>query len=238
MTGLYILTLVVVAIIAFVFGSLPSALIIGKRFYKTDVREHGSGNTGSTNVTRVLGLKAGLIVFAMDLAKGIAAVWVAIGLAFLFEHMFLDPAFASKSILTTGETFLGVKLDAALFAILGHMFSPFQGFHGGKGIATTFAALTVALSPTAWTALAVFIVVVIITKYVSLGSIFAAFTTFISTCFYYTDHPIALIVTFVIMVLLLVKHRSNFIRLIHHEESKFSIGHKDKSGDDEGEVSA
>jgi glycerol-3-phosphate acyltransferase PlsY len=232
--GLYVLTLVIAAIIAFFLGSTPSALIIGKGLYNVDVREHGSGNTGSTNVTRVIGLKAGLIVFALDLAKGIAAVWIAIGLAYLFEALFLDPAFAGKSMLTTGETFLGVKMDAALFAILGHMFSPFQNFKGGKGIATTFAALTVALPPTAWTALGVFIIVVLISKYVSLGSIFAAITTFVSTCFYYTDHPVALCVTFVIMVLLLVKHRANFKRLINHEESKFSIGHRDKDAGESG----
>lgn len=229
MTALYVVTLLIVAAESFMLGSMPSALIIGKEFYGIDIREHGSGNVGSTNVVRVLGLKPGLVVFAMDLAKGIAAVWIAIGFAYLFERLFLDPSLISQSMLTTGTTFEAIKLLAAFCSIIGHMFSPFLGFNGGKGIATTFASLTVALPPTAWTALGVFLVVVLITKYVSLGSIFAALTTFVSTCFYYTGDPLALSMTFVVMVLLLYKHRTNFKRLINHEEGKFSIGGKGKT---------
>ena len=144
-------------LLAYLIGSIPTAVWVGKIFYKTDVREHGSGNAGATNVIRVLGYKAGIPVLLFDVFKG----WFAVQLGWIFPHSFQSP-----------ETITYVMIALAVAVFLGHVFPVFAGFKGGKGVGT-LAGVGIALFPIALlTVLGIFIFILIITRYVSLSSIF------------------------------------------------------------------
>ncbi len=144
---------------AYLFGSIPSAVWIGKVFFNTDVREYGSGNAGATNTFRVLGPKAGVPVLLMDIAKG----WMAVQLATYFgEYM---PA---------TQQFINFKLTLGAAALLGHIFPVFAGFRGGKGVATLLGILWGVNPPAAVICMGVFLLFFLTTGYVSLGSMAAA----------------------------------------------------------------
>ncbi len=120
-------------LLAYLIGSIPSAVWMGKLFYNTDVRQHGSGNAGATNVIRVLGYKAGIPVLLFDVFKG----WAAVQIIFLFPHAEL-----SRDLITY------VRICMAFAAVLGHVFPVFAGFKGGKGVGT-LAGAAIALYPVA-----------------------------------------------------------------------------------------
>lgn len=225
MAGLYTVALLIGCVVAFLCGSIPFAILIGKRFYGVDVRDYGSGNTGSTNVARVLGLKPGLVVFACDVGKGVVGVLIAIGIAHLFEALFVDPVFAGATILSCGSPYDALRVAAALSAMLGHDFSPFLSFHGGKGVATALGGLLVICPWGGLSALAVFIVVCLITRYISLGSLISSVSLPIFIHLFYPDSPVLLVLGLGIMVALWIAHRKNISRLIHHKEPKFTLGH-------------
>lgn len=124
-----------VFVAAFLLGSIPWGLIISKVFYHTDIREHGSGNIGTTNAMRTMGKKGGAAVFLLDFGKGIASGFIGMG-----ATSFLTGSFVSY------ETLLGI---ATMGCTLGHIFSPWLGFHGGKGIAVAIGALFVCWGPAA-----------------------------------------------------------------------------------------
>jgi len=243
-------------LIAFLCGSIPVALIIGKSMRGLDVREHGSGNAGSTNAIRVLGLGPGLLVFLGDVLKGALGcvivalatlVLVPVASSFATAEAFqlmqgstdvleLDPIL---SILASGHATLLHEVPMALAVvatILGHMFSPFMGFKGGKGVATALGAITVTLPLTAICSLSVFIVVVLISRYVSLGSIIAIITVPIFTALFplaFPDlvnlSPTYIVFTTLIAIVVVWAHRKNIVRLSKKEEPKFSIPKKDKA---------
>lgn len=201
----------ILCVAAYLIGSIPTSVWIGKGFYGIDVREHGSGNAGTTNTIRVLGTKPGLIVFAIDLLKGFLAVCLV--------H------FSSYECGT--EPFVNLQLLLGVFAVLGHIFPIYAHFKGGKGVATLLG-IAVALSPLAALAcFVVFVIVLLISKYVSLGSMLGGLTFPIMIIFVLKIHIVSLMVFAVAeAVLLIITHKKNIVRLIHHEENKFSFKKK------------
>ena len=203
--GLKILSL----LLAYLLGSIPTSVWIGKFFFGVDVREHGSKNAGATNTFRVLGAKAGFPVFIIDMLKGYGAVRL------LYLTDFYIPE--------TGQ-FVNFQLALGLIAMIGHVFPIFAGFRGGKGVAT-LTGVVLALHPlaTLFTFL-VFFITLIISKYVSLSSMIAAFTfPFILIFAFSSATPSLIIFSMVIAVLLLFTHQKNIERLLKGEESRFKV---------------
>ena len=198
--------LAAIAFSAYLLGSIPTSYIVGKLFFGLDLREHGSGNVGATNALRVLGKKAGIFVLAVDIGKGAVAVLVG---AQLIKHFNLShPEYWA--------------IIAGAFAMLGHVFTVWLKFKGGKGVATS-AGVFLALSPKALgLALLLFIVLVALTRYVSLGSICAAaaITPLVIWEMGTWQHPNA-ILALVAGTVVIVRHRSNISRLLAGEENKF-----------------
>lgn len=189
-------------IIGYLLGSLNTSLIVG-RFYKVDVRQHGSGNAGMTNTLRTLGKKAALMVIIGDVLKGILA-------------------YLAGSLICGGE--LGGML-AGTACIIGHIWPAFFGFKGGKGVLTALAVLIMLDWQIALGLLAVFIVILLLTRYVSLGSVTAAFLFPISAAVFGRDTQ-TLIFSSIIAVLVILKHHENIGRLLSGTESKFSLSKK------------
>ncbi len=191
--------------VAYLLGSIPSAVWIGRRFYGVDVRQHGSKNAGATNTLRVLGLRAALPVFAIDMLKGLAAV--------MLSHLAGYPA--------GSDAMFNLKVALVAAAVIGHILPVFAGFKGGKGVATLAGAVLGVYPLALLLCLVVFAVVFGLTRYVSLGSMSAgvAFPVFVIGVF--GERSLALIVfSVVIALLLLFTHRKNIRRLLSHTESK------------------
>jgi glycerol-3-phosphate acyltransferase PlsY len=211
-------SIVIAIILAYAIGSIPTGLIIGKLACGIDIREHGSGNIGSTNILRILGWKAGISVLVLDIAKGAIPCL----LMMLFWNLFVG-----VESQFSWEYQLGLALCMAT-AVLGHMFSPFLKFKGGKGIATSFGGLVAVLPICAACALAVFLIVVLLSRYVSLGSLIGTFAYAATAMFFYNYSIIFMIFGWLVFILIVFAHRKNIIRLAKGEESKFSVGSKEK----------
>ena len=196
-------------ILAYLFGSIPTSVWVSKHFFNIDIRDYGSGNAGATNVYRVLGPKWGTIVMATDMIKGIIAVKLAL----------LLPEYADNPVnLQSLQTGLG------LAAVIGHVFPIWADFRGGKGVATLFG-LVLGISP--WTALScvgVFILVLYLTRFVSLSSILAsiAFPVFILVIFN-VDNPAYRVFAIAVALMVLLTHQKNIGRLLKGNESKVPI---------------
>ena len=203
-----VITLSILALVlAYLAGSIPSAVWAGKLFHGIDVREHGSGNAGATNTVRVLGWKTGIPVLIFDLFKG----WLAASLP-----KFLDAAPDGS------EQMMVLQIVCGMAAIAGHVFPVFAGFRGGKGVATTFGVL-LALHPLlTLTCAGIFLVVLLISGYVSLGSIISVimFPVLLLTLF---PTPSLLFKIFAIAVAIAVvaTHSKNIRRLVRGEEKRF-----------------
>ncbi len=202
-----IIRYVAVVAVAYLLGGIPFALIIGLRFYDIDVRKHGSGNLGATNVFRALGAKAASATLLLDLLKGSAAV----GFAYL--------VFAGQTDLLREWAMIA----ATIAAVAGHSYSPYIRFSGGKGVATAAGALLV-LTPAPWPILlATFIIVVLLSRIVSLGSVIIAVEyPLLCLLFYPDDWPI-IGFSFGIAALVIWRHRTNIVRIARGEESKISF---------------
>lgn len=201
-----------VLILAYLFGSIPTAVWIGQAFFNIDVREYGSGNAGATNTFRVLGKKAGIPVMLLDILKG----WTATNLAYMI------------GISTTGPygsiSFTNFQLALGIAAVMGHLFPVFAGFRGGKGIATLFGMILAINLPSALMCVSVFIVVLLITRYVSLGSIMAGFMYPVGVTFIFPTYIKSVIIYAMCMtVLILVTHQKNIERLIRGKESRVNF---------------
>ena len=206
-------------IIAYLLGSIPTAVWIGKCFYDIDVRDHGSGNAGATNVVRVLGVKAGLPVVIIDVLKGYMAVVITRYLC-LGDHASVFSVY--------------ILVAAASLAVIGHTLPVFARFRGGKGVATLLGVGIGLFPAAAWSALGIFIIVLILTKYVSLSSITAgiSFPIMVFTIFPpKPEHWLLYTLSIVVAVFLPYTHRKNIQRLIKGTESKinFSKAKKTKS---------
>lgn len=215
----YLFFLLVGMVCAFLLGSIPVGVIIGKVFYGVDIREYGSGNTGATNIARTLGAVPGAAVLLLDAAKGALSVFVMMGIMRLAAHGLPDAAWAAD------WTYRAALPLASLSSILGHMFSPFLGFHGGKGAATACGGVSVIMPKVALICFVVFLVVGLCTRYISLGSMSAALTLVIATHVFYGNHIPYLVFSWFVCIVIFIAHRSNIKRLVHHEENRFSFGH-------------
>ena len=207
---------IIILVISYIIGSIPTAIIAGKWLKKIDIRKHGSGNAGATNVFRTLGWKAGITVLLIDMFKGFIPVYWIAG---LFHQ---NP-----------DTLIYLQLLAGICAILGHIWTIFAGFKGGKGVGTS-AGVFLGLAPLALSlAVLVFVIIVWLTRYVSLGSILAALTLLIILLLqkfvlnmFVPD--ILLYVCTVIVILIWVAHKENIKRLLKGDENKLKFG-TDKS---------
>lgn len=202
-------------ILAYLIGSVPTAVWVSSHFFNIDIRDYGSGNAGATNTYRVLGPKWGTIVMAIDMIKGVIAVKLAL----------LLPEYADSEVpLQNLQTILGMA------AVVGHIFPIWADFRGGKGVATLFG-LVLGISP--WTALScvgIFLLVLYLTRFVSLSSILAsiAFPVFILVIFN-VDNPIYRIFAIAVALMVLLTHQKNIGRLLKGVESKVPIlKHRDK----------
>ena len=204
---------VLLILIAYVLGSIPNALWVGKTFKNIDVREHGSKNTGSTNAARVLGAKLGIFTLILDILKGALPTYLGIVLG------------ANLLTRITGIDKLDI-IVIGMAAILGHTFSLFLKFKGGKAVATTLGVFLVLVPYAILILLVVFFVIFGLTKYVSLASIVSAVALPI-TVYLTTRHIPLTILGIIIRLLVIIRHKENIKRLINGTESKLSFS-KDK----------
>jgi glycerol-3-phosphate acyltransferase PlsY len=201
-----LVVLISIIISAYLLGSIPTAVWIGKGLFGIDIREHGSGNAGATNTIRVLGWKAGLPVMIVDVLKGFAAVTL---IRFV------------QSPLPGTDQFVNYQLMLGGAAVIGHIFPVFARFRGGKGVATLFGMI-LAISPFSTMVCAgVFLITLFLTKYVSLSSILAGFTFPVAVIvIFHTSVTSMVVFSIAVSVLLVLTHQKNIGRLLRKEESK------------------
>ncbi len=206
------LFLTIGAVSAYLLGSIPSSVWIGKIFYGTDVREHGSGNAGATNTLRVLGKKAGITVLIMDFLKGFAAASL---------------VYASPEISGQTTELRNIQMLFGAFAVLGHVYPVFARFRGGKGIATLLG-VTVAISwQVSLLCIGIFIFVVWVSKYISLGSMLAsAASPFFAYIIYGSNERFFIYFCIAVAMMVLYTHRANIERLRAGTETKFAFNKK------------
>ncbi|HFE1815732.1 TPA: glycerol-3-phosphate 1-O-acyltransferase PlsY [Staphylococcus aureus] len=196
--------IIVMLLLSYLIGAFPSGFVIGKLFFKKDIRQFGSGNTGATNSFRVLGRPAGFLVTFLDIFKGFITVFFPLWL----------PVHADGPI----STFFTNGLIVGLFAILGHVYPVYLKFQGGKAVATS-AGVVLGVNPILLLILAIiFFIVLKIFKYVSLASIVAAICCVIGSLI--IQDYILLVVSFLVSIILIIRHRSNIARIFRGEESK------------------
>ncbi len=201
MSNLYVL-------LAYLLGSIPTSVWIGKVFYNIDVREFGSGNAGATNTFRVLGKKAGIPVLIIDILKGSLAV----SLSFLSVY----------EINSSG--FINLQLALGIAALIGHIFPIFAGFRGGKGVATILGVVFCILPLACSLSLLVFLVVFLSSRIVSLSSMVAGISfPIILNLVLHNENWILIIFSIVVSALLIIPHRKNITRLLKKEESKVKL---------------
>lgn len=196
-------------LIAYLMGSIPTAVWVGKAKYGIDVREHGSKNAGATNTFRVLGKKPGIVVLSIDILKGLTAV--------LLPFFFGVGDWESEHL-------IHVKLVCALMAVIGHVFPIFAGFNGGKGVATSLGVV-IAVHPTAAAiCVGIFLIVFIASNYVSLGAITAACAFPLILIFYFKVGSIWLrAFSMVLSLAVIYAHKKNIYRLLKGEESRMNL---------------
>jgi glycerol-3-phosphate acyltransferase PlsY len=218
--------LAIIVILSYLAGSIPTSIIVTKAAKGIDIRQHGSGNAGGTNVMRVLGWKHGLLVILFDALKGAFAVVV-------IARLHYGPLpFVNVSPF---DDFTLVQIIAGIAAVIGHVWTIFAGFKGGKGIATALGMLLMLVTIDMLIAIGVFLVVVSISRYVSLGSLMGAISIPISLVLrenVFQEHisGYATLLPFIIFVTVLViyTHRKNVVRLLNGTENKLSFKKKTK----------
>ncbi|MBO0376839.1 glycerol-3-phosphate 1-O-acyltransferase PlsY [Staphylococcus warneri] len=198
--------IVVMLILSYLIGAFPSGLVIGKLFFKKDIRQFGSGNTGATNSFRVLGRPAGFVVTFLDIFKGFITIFFPIWL----------PVYADGPI----STFFTNGLIVGLFAILGHVYPIYLKFKGGKAVATS-AGVVLGVNPILLLILAaIFFLVLKTFKYVSLSSIVAAICCVIGSLI--IQDYILLAVSGIVSIILIIRHKTNIVRIFKGEEPKIT----------------
>ncbi|MFH0919997.1 MAG: glycerol-3-phosphate 1-O-acyltransferase PlsY [Fibrobacterota bacterium] len=199
-------------ILAYLAGSIPTSIITCRVLKGIDIREHGSGNAGATNVYRVMGFKVALFVLVIDALKGVFGV--------------LLPG------LVLGEVPVAFKIGGGLFAIVGHIWTLFAGFKGGKGVGPALGVFLALMPVPALSALACWIVVVAMTRIVSVASMVAGLFLFIVSLSCHVTGRFAIgrpevAFSACIAVLLIITHRKNIVRLMQGKENKLAFGKKD-----------
>lgn len=196
-----LLSILIVIVAGYLLGSISTGVVLSRLFAKTDIRSQGSGNAGTTNMLRVLGRKMALLTFIGDMLKGIIAVFI-------------------------GKWLIGGELGGLLGvvgAVLGHYYPLYFGFKGGKGIATSFGSLLFVFPVQALLAFAVFLILVAITHYVSVGSVAAAVTLPLLIVITRFSEPVLWIITVCIGASVIWRHRANIKRLMNHTENKLDF---------------
>ncbi len=220
------LNLLVIILLSYLVGAIPTSIIMSKIVKGIDIRNHGSGNAGGSNVFRVMGWKYGITVILLDATKGMIAVLL---VSRLYFGNFPFPN------ATPFDDFTLVQIIAGFAAILGHIWTIFAGFKGGKGIATGLGILVSIVTVDMLLGLVVFAIVVGVSKYISLGSLAAAFSVplfmiirenvfGVDISGYGTILPLAIGLAFLVMY----THKSNIGRLINGNENKISLSKKKK----------
>ena len=193
-----IVKFIILFIVAYLVGSIPNALWIGKVFKGLDVRNYGSGNVGATNASRVLGWKLGVLVLSLDVLKGAVFVYIA-------------------KLINLDDIYLVL---VSLAPILGHSYSIYLKFKGGKAVATSLGVFTVLVPKVILVLLVIFLITVFLTQYVSVASITVALLLPIFTFILY-NNTIYTIFSLIIGLLVVCKHKSNIINLINGKEDKY-----------------
>jgi glycerol-3-phosphate acyltransferase PlsY len=209
-----ILNVILASVLAYLLGSIPSAVWIGKSFHNIDVREHGSRNAGATNTIRILGWATGIPVLIIDLAKG----WLAAMLPVFFH------------LTDTGSALMiNMQMLTGVIAITGHIFPVFAGFRGGKGVATVFGVFLAVQPLLTLCSMGVFLIVLLITGIVSVSSMIAGIS-FPLFLFFLFNTPSVLFKIFSVLagIALLFTHRKNIGRIIRGEEKKLIALRKNK----------
>lgn len=206
-------------IAAYLLGSIPAAVWIGRLLYGTDVRDFGSGNAGATNTFRVLGRPAGFFVLLIDILKGLAAAGIA--------NLLFDMNLIEEDRLTMFQILLGMT------AILGHIFPVFANFRGGKGVATMVGMILTVNLEVALACIGIFLVVLILSQYVSLGSIIASFffpLLLLLPPFHHDADTVTVLIAFSLFVVVVLTHRQNIRRLLAGNENKTMLIKRSQKG--------
>ncbi len=200
---------VLLIVIAYFIGSIPTALIVSKKFFGVDIREYGSGNMGATNTFRILGSKYGSMVMVFDILKGMAAVSL---YTFIPSHVH-NETFATNLMVGLG-----------LAAVLGHVFPIFAQFRGGKGVATLFGMMLGLQPIIAASCIGVFLLVLFLTRYVSLSSIIAGLSLPICVLWIWND-DVVLYRIFAVLVaaMIVLTHQKNIMKILKGNESRIPI---------------
>jgi len=216
---MFLLTTII--ILSYLVGSIPNSIIISKVVKGIDIREHGSGNAGGTNVMRVMGWRYGVIAILLDAFKGVVAV------VFIARLHYGGMPFEN---VTPFDDFTLVQIIAGISAVIGHIWTVFAGFKGGKGIATALGMLIIIVTIDMLVAVAVFAIVVSVSRYISLGSILGAIAVPLTlvireNLFHVNIEGYGTLLPFLIFVSLLViyTHRKNVVRLINGNENKVNF---------------
>lgn len=207
-----IVLICIMVIAAYLIGAIPTALWVGQAYFGIDIRKHGSGNSGATNTFRVLGKKPGAVVMLVDVFKG----WTATSLAgFLVLLGAVQP-----------DQLIIFQLLLGMVAVVGHIFPVYAQFKGGKGIATLLGMVLAIHPQAALVCMAIFLVVLFVSRYVSLGSMIAAlaFPILLLLPRFHPEEPILIVFGFIIFAIVVLTHRKNINRLLQGEESKANLG--------------
>ena len=202
--------LLTIILLGYLIGSIPTAVWVGKSFRGIDIREHGSKNAGATNTFRVLGKRFGWLVLTVDVSKGILAACL--------------PHFFSYMLEGYKDEFLILQLCGSFSAVFGHVFPVFAQFRGGKGVATSLG-IVIGINPyAALVCLAIFLIVFLSSRYVSLGAMISALSfPFVSYFMIQEDARIMIVFTVVLGVMVILAHRKNIDRLWKGEENKMNL---------------
>lgn len=198
-------------ICAYMIGSIPTALIISRKFFGIDIREYGSGNMGATNTFRVLGSRYGTIVMVCDILKGMAAVALYNLLPFYLHQ-------------GSGLERTNFMIGLGLSAVLGHVFPIWAEFKGGKGVATLFGMILAIQPVIAGSCVAVFLIVLYLTRFVSLSSILAGLMLPVSVLWIWNEHEILYrVFALFVALLIILTHQKNIGKLLRGVESRIPI---------------
>ncbi len=196
-------------IIAYLIGSVPTALIISRKFFGIDIREYGSGNMGATNAFRILGAKFGTIIMVLDVLKGMLAVGL-----FYFLPFYVTNEFERTNFM----------IALGLSAVIGHIFPVFADFKGGKGVATLLGMILAIQPVIAFTCIGVFLIVLFLTRYVSLSSILGAIMLPICVLWIWNEDELTYrIFAILVAAMVIITHQKNISRIIKGAENRVPI---------------
>lgn len=217
-----VLLIIATTLLAYMLGSIPTAVWYGEGFFGLDIRQYGSGNAGATNTFRVLGKRAGTVVMLIDVLKGYTAT-------ILSSLLWYFDVIGTHEILT-------FKLVFGLVAVIGHVFPVWADFKGGKGVASLLGMVLAIHPEVAAVCIAIFLVVVIASQYVSLGSMMAALAfpvLLLLRAFGQKEHPLLIVFGVLVFLFVVLTHQKNITRLLNGEENRTRLIKFRKKEDEE-----